>query len=148
MIGIADIYIALREAVERACADAGIDAPVIAADLSEPIVRPSIKIVLSDDTAERDSTHLAARRMTARIYYFPPDAHRWRTAHYAMQDALRGALYDSLWVDSFEIPAGEGVEFDAVDGVLVGTIVYDWVEELPHADAGELMDNLTLHINT
>ena len=46
MIGITDIYISLRETIEQACADAGITVPVIAGDLTEPIVRPSIKIEL------------------------------------------------------------------------------------------------------
>ena len=42
MTQITDIYVALRETIEQACADAGITAPVIAGDLTEPIVRPSI----------------------------------------------------------------------------------------------------------
>lgn len=148
MIGISDIYIALREAVERACADAGIQAPVIASDLSEPIVRPSIKIELAEDTASRDTTHMDARALTARIYYSAPDAKRWREANYAMQDALRPALHDSLMVGAFEIYSEDGIDFDQTDGVLIGTIQYEWLEERPSHDDGELMEELSVAINT
>ena len=148
MIGIADIYIALRETVERAIAAAGMEAPVIANDLSEPIVRPSIKIELSDDISARDTTHMDARSLTARIYYFAPDAHQWRESHYAMQDALRGALHDSLMVGAFEIYSEDGIDFDQTDGVLIGTIQYEWLEERPSHDDGELMEELSVTINT
>ena len=148
MIGITDIYISLRETIEQACADASITAPVIAGDLTEPIVRPSIKIELANDQASQDTTHMDARSLTARIYYFAPDAHQWRAAHYAMQDALRGALHDSLMVGAFEIYSEDGIDFDQTDGVLIGTIQYEWLEERPSHDDGELMEELSVAINT
>ncbi len=148
MIGITDIYVALRETVEQACADADITAPVIAGDLTEPIVRPSIKIELSNDQANRDTTHMDARALTARIYYFAPDSHKWRNAHYAMQDALRGALHDSLMVGTFEIYSEDGIDFDQTDGVLIGTIQYDWLEEHPSHDDNDPMGDLSVTINT
>lgn len=148
MIGITDIYISLRETIEQACADAGITVPVIAGDLTEPIVRPSIKIELANDQASQDTTHMDARSLTARIYYFAPDAHQWRAAHYAMQDALRGALHDSLMVGTFEIYSEDGIDFDTTDGVLIGTIQYNWLEDRPSHDDGELIEELSVAINT
>lgn len=148
MIQITDIYIALREVIEQACADAGITAPVIAGDLTEPIVRPSIKIELTNDQASRDATHMDARSLTARIYYFAPDAHKWRDANYSMQDALRSALHDSLMVGTFEIYSEDGIDFDTTDGVLIGTLQYDWLEDRPSHDDGELIEELSVAINT
>ena len=148
MIGITDIYISLRETIEQACADAGITVPVIAGDLTEPIVRPSIKIELANDQASQDTTHMDARSLTARIYYFSPDAHKWRDANYALQDALRGALHDSLMVGTFEIYSEDGIDFDTTDGVLIGTIQYNWLEDRPSHDDGELIEELSVAINT
>ena len=89
-----------------------------------------------------------ARSLTARIYYFAPDAHKWRDSNYAMQDALRGALHDSLMVGAFEIYSEDGIDFDTTDGVLIGTIQYDWLEDRPSHDDGESMEELSVAINT
>lgn len=148
MIGISDIYIAIRKTVETACQMSAIQAPVLASDLSEPIVRPSIKIQLDDDAADRDFTHLRTRGLTARIYYFSPDAHNWREDVYRMQDALREPFSDDLMVGGFALPTAEGIQFTQPDGVMCGTVAYDWVEQLPSHDEGEPMDVLDLQFTT
>lgn len=147
MIALAEIYIALRGTIERACAAHGITAPVHAGDLTEPVVQPSIQIDLDEEQTAQQSVHLDARRLTARIYYYPPDLHRWRMAHYAMRDALRPALYEGLTAGGLFLPAGDGITFEAQDGVLCGTVAYDWLEARDGHGGGEDMDELALALH-
>ena len=58
MIKSQDIYKALVDTITAATTAHNINAPVVADDLEEPIVRPSIKIQIDDDTANRDTTHM------------------------------------------------------------------------------------------
>lgn len=144
MIAITDIYMALLELVNAATTAADIRAPVVSSDLSEPIVRPSIKIILETDSASRDSTHLDSRSVTAFLYYFPPNEHKWRADHFAMMDALRPFLQDSLTVGAFTMYSDEGIEFTETDGVLIGEISYQWYEERPIDNPGEPAETLNL----
>ena len=61
MIKSADIYKALVDTITAATTAHNINAPVVADDLEEPIIRPSIKIQIDDDTAYRDATDLDLR---------------------------------------------------------------------------------------
>lgn len=148
MIPTREIYTALLETVRDALADAGMSGvPVVAGDLDEPVVRPSVKLLLDGDRTHQATACLIERELTAFIYFFPQDEHRWRAEHFALRDALRAAFCDCLMVDSFEIPvAADGVTFDRTDDVLIAGIPFAWQELLTEPD-GETMDDLNLTVH-
>lgn len=146
MILISDIYKSLASRIGNALIAADVYAPIIASDLKEPITRPSIKIMIDDDATFRHSTHVDARSFVARIYYFPPDAHSWRGNHFMMQDILRECLYDSLFVGNYELDSEDGIQFVQTDGVLLGSIAYQWYECRPVRESGERMEELNINL--
>lgn len=146
MIKSQDIYKALVSAITSATTAHNINAPVVADDLEEPIVRPSIKIQIDDDTANRDTTHMDLRSFVCRIYYFPPDRYNYRNEHFAMKDCLREFLQDTLWVDKFNIDTVDGISFSKTDGVLIAELNYEWYEEIPIIQTGEDIETLEMNI--
>lgn len=146
MIKSQDIYKALVDTITSATTAHNINAPVVADDLEEPIVRPSIKIQIDDDTANRDATHLDLRSFVCRIYYFPPDRYNYRNEHFAMKDCLSEFLKDTLWVGKFNIDTVDGISFSKTDGVLIAELNYEWYEQRPIIDDGEVMETLNLNI--
>lgn len=145
MIGISDIYRALVDLVNAATTAADIYAPIVASDLTEPIQRPSIKIMIDDDQCERFTTHLNSRSASISIYYFPPNEHKWRESHFAMQDALRIFLSDHVMVNGFEIDIVDGITFSQTGGILVGEMSLAWYEDRPSHDIGDPMETLKIN---
>lgn len=146
MIKSQDIYKALVFAITSATTAHNINAPVVADDLEEPIIRPSIKIQIDDDTANRDATHLDLRSFVCRIYYFPPDRYNYRNEHFGMKDCLSEFLKDTLWVGNFNIDTVDGISFSKTNGVLIAELNYEWYEEIPIIQTGEDIETLEMNI--
>lgn len=146
MIKSQDIYKALVFAITSATTAHNINAPVVADDLEEPIIRPSIKIQIDDDTTNRDTTHLDLRSFVCRIYYFPPDRYNYRNEHFAMKDCLSEFLKDTLWVGKFNIDTVDGISFSKTDGVLIAELNYEWYEEVPTIQTGDDIETLEMNI--
>lgn len=143
---IAEFYKALSQLVTQSVREHDIIATVIAGDLSEPIVRPSIKIMLDDVCAEQVTTHQNIRHVTARIYYFPPERKLWRGAHWSMMDALTDGLIDGVTVNQFTVYPDDSLEFSNTDGVLIATQSFSWYEDRETHDIGEFMDSLQVNL--
>lgn len=70
MISLLDINKAINEKIKHALAGSNFnDVPIIASDLSEPIVRPSIKVIL-DATGGKMNSCMKERTLTCRVYFF------------------------------------------------------------------------------
>lgn len=146
MIKSQDIYKALVDTITAATTAHNINAPVVADDLEEPIVRPSIKIQIDDDTANRDTTHMDLHSFVCRIYYFPPDRYNYRNEHFGMKDCLSEFLKDTLWVGNFNIDTVDGISFSKTNGVLIAELNYEWYEEIPIIQTGEDIETLEMNI--
>lgn len=120
--------------------------PVMASDLSEPITRPSVKIMLDEVRAERATTYQNLKYAVVHIYYFPADRQHWRAAHWAMQEALTDALMDGVQVDDLRIYPEDGISFDAADGVLIGTQSYAWYEDRITHETEDPMESLSINL--
>ena len=144
MISISQIYIAICDTVRDALTEAGLEYPIIAGDMTEPVVRPSCKLDLSGESMQRGGRFLAERALTIRCVCFPMDEHRWRREHFALRDALAPVFCDCVDVDGFEVPIADGIEFDRVDDVLTATIDLEWIEVLADEDPAELMETLNI----
>ena len=79
-----------------------------------------------------------------RIYFFPSNEQRFRDEHFAVRDALRSAFCDCIDIGPFEISLEDGISFDRVDDVLIGTAVLSWYDAIEHEEIGEMMENLTI----
>lgn len=144
---ITEFYTALTEVVKKSLQGHDLPStPVMASDLSEPIVRPSVKIMLDEVRTERATTHQNIRHVIVRIYYFPPDRQHWRAMHWAMQEALTDALLDGVSVGDYHLYPDEGIEFDTSDGVLIGTQSYSWYEDRETHDTGDPMESLYVNL--
>ena len=116
-------------------------APIVASDVSEPIIRPSIKVMLEDSSSGLFNAQCRERSLTYRAYFFAKDANKHRMDNLATQEAIESAFIDGLRVGGAHIPIAS-VDSDAVDTVLVCTIELYAVELLPDTDASEPMEEL------
>lgn len=142
MISVSDIYIAVCDAVRDALTEAGLTYPIIAGDMNEPVVRPSCKLDLSNESARCGGRFLAERALTIRFFFFPQDARRWRQEHFAIRDALAPVFLDCVTVGGYEVPLSDGIEFDRMDDVLIAETSLEWIEIMTEDDPAELMETL------
>lgn len=141
------IYKALVQAISTATTAHNINAPVLADDLSEMPVYPSIKIMIDDESKSKNTYHLDFCSFTCRIYYFPPDRHSYRDAHFAMKDALTEFLADTLWIDNFDVDAADGINFSRTDEVLIAELNYEWYEpNQNYKNIGEEIESLNMNM--
>lgn len=114
---------------------------IVASDVSEPIIRPSIKVMLEDSSSGLFNAQCRERSLTYRVYFFAKDANKYRMDNLAMQEAIESAFLDGLRVDGTHIPIAS-VDSDVVDTVLVCTIELYAVELLPDTDASEQIEEI------
>ena len=144
MTSLETLYQAVVDTVKAALNAAALEIEIIRSDLRDPTTRPALKIDFSEETDGRESTHRCSRTQTVRIYFFPSNEQRFRDEHFAIRDALRSAFCDSVDIGSFEISVEEGISFDRVDDVLIGTAVLSWCDAIEHEEPDAMMENLTI----
>ena len=116
-------------------------APLVASDVSEPITRPSIKVMLEDSSSGLFNAQCRERSLTYRVYFFAKDANKYRMDNLATQEAIEDAFLDGLRVDGAHIPIAS-IGSDVVDTVLVCTIEIYAIELLPDTDASEQIEEI------
>lgn len=119
------------------------DVPLCPEDLSEPIVRPSVKVELSGVSSGRFNCSCREATLTCRIYFFARDRQRPKAENTAMRELLEAAFLEDLTVGGGTIPI-ERVDSEVADGVLVCSFDLYRVELMPEPD-GEPM--VTLNLN-
>lgn len=141
MISLLSLNKAVCDRYRQALEDAGTDAPLLAEDVSGPIIRPSGKVELEDGADARLLASGRERAVTFRLYYFASDKDRPKMENLAVRQAVGEAFLDGLTVEDTYLGIDEGVSFTVTDGVLVGTLDLTLTEPIPEAD-GELMEIL------
>ena len=131
---VCDLY---RQALQNA----GTGAPLLAEDVSAPIIRPSGKVELEDGVEARLLASGRERTVTFRLYYFASDKDRPKLENLAVRQAIGEAFLDGITVEDTYIGIDEGVSFTVTDGVLVATLDLTLTEPIPEAD-GEPMETL------
>ncbi|MEG1044716.1 MAG: hypothetical protein RSF81_08100 [Oscillospiraceae bacterium] len=94
--------------------------PIVAADLSEPIIRPSIKVTFDDIKSNKVNPLLYTQNISCRIYYFAVDCNKTRIENLKMSSILQNALIAGFITDE--------VTTDIIDGVLVLTFDLELLE--------------------
>lgn len=124
--------------------------PIIAEDLNEPIIRPSIKVQIESSTNGLFNSQCREKNITVRVYFFASDRNKYKIENAKMQDIIENAFLDDLEVkEGFFISIDE-VESEVIDTVLESSFELYMVELLPEkvsdTESNELMEELNLDI--
>lgn len=141
MISLQSLNQAVCDRYRQALDHAGTAAPLLAEDVSGPIIRPSGKVELEDGTDARLLDSGRERTVTFRLYYFAANKDRPKMENLAVRQAVGEAFLDGITVEDTYLGIDEGVSFTVTDGVLVATLDLTITEPIPEAD-GEPMETL------
>ena len=141
MISLLSLNRAVCDLYRQALQNAGTGAPLLAEDVSAPIIRPSGKVELEDGTEARLLASGRERAVTFRLYYFAANKDRPKMENLAVRQAVGEAFLDGITVEDTYLGIDEGISFTVTDGVLVATLDLTITEPIPEAD-GEPMETL------
>ena len=141
MISLQSLNQAVCDRYRQALDHAGTAAPLLAEDVSGPIIRPSGKVELEDGTDARLLDSGRERTVTFRLYYFAANKDRPKMENLAVRQAVGEAFLDGITVEDTYLGIDEGISFTVTDGVLVATLDLTLTEPIPEAD-GEPMETL------
>lgn len=141
MISLQSLNQAVCDRYRQALDHAGTAAPLLAEDVSGPIIRPSGKVELEDGTDARLLDSGRERTVTFRLYYFAANKDRPKMENLAVRQAVGEAFLDGITVEDTYLGIDEGISFTVTDGVLVATLDLTITEPIPEAD-GEPMETL------
>ena len=154
MITLLELNKAINEKIIHALADSEFSTvPIIASDLSEPIVRPSLKVFLEDGTTGKFNSCMKERALTVRVYFFATDLKKYKIENTKVQDLIENEFLTPIKVtDTFYIDVDE-VEANTSDTVLICSFNIETLEDIPEIiiDDGveyEMMENLNLSIES
>lgn len=110
--------------------------------MSEPIIRPSIKVQIENSTNGKFNAHNREKSLTCRVYFFAEDRYKYKIDNTKMQDILENAFLDDLQVkESFFIPI-DNVESEVADTVLICSFDLYVIELIPDNDLSEPIEDL------
>lgn len=141
MISLLSLNRAVCDLYRQALQNAGTGAPLLAEDVSAPIIRPSGKVELEDGTEARLLASGRERTVTFRLYYFASDKDHPKLENLAVRQAIGEAFLDGITVEDTYLGIDEGISFTVTDGVLVATLDLTITEPIPETD-GEPMETL------
>ena len=154
MITLLEINKAVNEKIKHALADSEFSSvPIIASDLSEPIVRPSLTVFLEEGTAGKFNSCMKERTLTVRVYFFATDLKKYKIENTKVQDLIENEFLTPIKVtDTFYIDVDE-VEANTSDTVLICSFNIETLEDIPEIiiDDGidyEPMENLNLDLES
>lgn len=141
MISLQSLNQAVCDRYRQALDHAGTAAPLLAEDVSGPIIRPSGKVELEDGTDARLLDSGRERTVIFRLYYFAANKDRPKMENLAVRQAVGEAFLAGITVEDTYLGIDEGISFTVTDGVLVATLDLTITEPIPEAD-GEPMETL------
>lgn len=143
MITLLDINKAVNDKVKSAIEECfEYDVPILAEDLSKPIIRPSIKVIPENLQSGRFNSRNKERTLTYSVYFFPKDKNKPKFENMRVQEAIENEFINDIEVTpNFIIPINE-ISFEVSDGVLICSFELYTVELLPDTDTSELMEEL------
>lgn len=110
-------------------------------DIKRPVARRMCKIDLTDCSESGDDDQ-AEYRYDAEIYFYPKDQKAARDECMAAKAAIGSALRAGILVAGHHIPIPDGVNFEIMDGVLIGSLSLEWLEAAE--DEGDEMETLSI----
>lgn len=152
MITLLEINKAVNDKIEHALANSEFETvPIIASDLSEPIIRPSLKVFLDDGTAGKFNSCMKEQTLQCKVYFFATDLKRYKIENMKVRNLIQNEFLTPLKVsDTFIVDIDE-VEAETSDTVLICSFNIETLEDIPESiiDDGieyEPMENLNLEM--
>ncbi len=153
MIAISEIKKAIKNKIENALFSSEFaTVSIVASDLSEPIERPSIKILL-DNTKSARLNKLKERTLTVRVYFFATNLREYAIENMKIEELIENEFLTPIKVnDTFYIEVDE-VESVVSDTVLICSFDLEMLEDIPEEiiDEGvnyEPMENLNINLES
>ena len=94
--------------VKEAVKASGLEAELVAEDLSAPFRRPCIKVELEESGDALAIRHRVEQTAAFRIYFFAADQYRPKLDNLAMRQALSAAFRGGIPVGEDTVPMDEG----------------------------------------
>lgn len=124
---------------------------IIASDLSEPIIRPSLKVILDDGNTGKMNSYMKERTLQVKVYFFASDLKKHKIENTKVQDLIENEFLTPIKVtETFYIDIDE-VNSTVSDTVLICSFNIETLEDIPEIiiDDGidyEPMENLYLEL--
>lgn len=142
MLTLIGISKAVNDCIEAALAGtAFVGVPLLATDIAEPIIRPSIKVMLDSGQNGLFNASSREKTLTFRIHFFAESEYKYRLDNLKMQEIIEGAFLHGLTADGAYVPI-DSVETTIADTVLVCTIEIYAIELLPDTGASEQIEEI------
>ncbi|WMI80904.1 phage tail terminator family protein [Anaerotignum sp. MB30-C6] len=123
MLTLIEINKAINNTIKKALGFTDFkDVPLCPEDVTEPIIRPSIKVEMDSSKNGRLNSCMREKTLTIRVYFFASNLRKYKIENLKMQDVLENAFLDGLYVDGAYIPIEE-VESDVTDTVLICSFI-------------------------
>jgi hypothetical protein len=152
MISLLDINKAINEKIELALAGSDFNTvPIIASDLSEPNVRPFIKVVLDNGSSRKMNSCMKEQTLQCRVYFFASDLKKYKIENMKVRDLIQNEFLTPLVVsDTFIVDIDE-IEANTSDTVLICSFDIETLEDIPETIINdgieyEPMENLYLDL--
>lgn len=152
MISLLEINEAINDKITHALKGTPFElVEIVASDLKEPILRPSIKTVLDDGNTGKMNSRMKERTLTCRVYFFASDLRKYKIENTKVRDLIENEFLTPIKVtDTFYIDVDE-VEAEISDTVLICSFNIETLEDIPEIilDDGieyEPMENLNLEM--
>ena len=154
MITLLEINQAINDKVEHALASSEFSTvPIIASDLSEPIIRPSVKIFLDDGNTGKMNSCMKEQTLHCRVYFFASNLKKYKIENMKVRELIQNEFLTPLLVsDTFIVDIDE-VEASTSDTVLICSFDIETLEDIPKIilDDGveyEPMENLNFNLGS
>lgn len=142
MITLLEINEAINSKIISALAGTTFAAvPLLAEDLSEPIVRPSIKVAIENSENGKFNSKCREKNLTLRIYFFAKDRYQYKLDNAEMQDLLENMLLEDMEINGAYVPI-KSVDSEVTDTVLVLSFDLYLLELMPYIDTSEPMEEI------
>lgn len=154
MISLLDINKAINEKIELALAGSDFNTvPIIASDLSEPNVRPFIKVVLDNGSSRKMNSCMKEQTLQCRVYFFASDLKKYKIENMKVAELIENEFLTPLVVNNTFYIYVDDIEATTSDTVLLCSFNIETLEDIPEIilDDGveyENMENLYLDLES
>lgn len=142
MITIFDVNQSVNNTIQKAIKNIfDYDIPIVAEELKEPIERPSLKIIIENNTNGKLNYFFQQKNMTVYVYFFAKNETRSKFDNIKVQNAIEQTLLDGITINDmwFDI---EQVHTDNADGILCCSFDLEIIEEIETNQIDEYMQEL------
>ena len=136
----------LHRGIYKAIKEGGLDVPMLASDLKEPMSRPAIKIYLKPKSTKVNS-NVRLTEYEIMVLFYPENTEDYYLEHYRLQEIFEDILLESIELENGVFLELEELEFENEEDMLC---VYTSVTIDTYIDTeadDELMEELNLMIN-